>query len=423
MITDYYDPKSEYHVDVESPEVQERIKEAQKTYETFLEEFQQKLDLGNPESIEMAYAKAEQEGIFKKAQEVRELIFGKDIHFYGVSYLWDKCGEHCMYCPLSVPSRLKMVSEGKEVKDKKLSIDEAVKDTIAVMDDGHRHICYLTGSIPGKEKYADEIIPYLTKVIEETKDKDLKEIILNVEPLDESGFKKIADAVREINGRLGTHVSIQFRVFQETYNRETYKKMHPRGTKSDYDFRYNSQVRALKAGFDNIGLGVLFGLHNLPLEEIENLKQHAEKLEKEFGKIPARICLPSANELTKISVLVPHKIERGEYEDEKKEVLKEVGLYEKVNELIYALARLAMPKVNIVSSERDTPAMIEILDKYATCTTLNVHPGVGDNMMRAEAEAALKTGEVHKQQTTVFPRNPERFKNKMRERGYNPIID
>jgi len=416
-----YDPTSEYHVDPESPEVKKKIEEAQQLFLEFLKENQETFDLSNEQSIEDTFNKAIEAGVFDKASEIRELLFGKDVHFYGVSYLWDACKNHCHYCPGSVPNRAKAIKEGKEFPLRELSVPQAVEDTKAVMKDGHTHICYLTGSTPSIDRYPDKIIPYLTTVIEETKDDGLEEIILNVEPLTEEGFRKVNEAVKATNERLGTHVALQFRVFQETYNRDVYAQMHPKGPKADYDFRIESQARALRAGIDNVGLGALFGLNKFPLEEIEGLRQHAERLEKEFGKTPARICLPSANELENIGVKIPHVLTRGTYREGRKELTGK-GPYEKFDELIYALARLAMPKNNIVSSERDGEAMLELLDKYATCTTLNVHPGVGDNARLFKKQERDEFAFVHFEQTTTFPRDPKSTVDKMKARGYNPLL-
>ncbi len=403
----FYNPDSEYKVDIKREDIKKKINEAKELYGKFVREYKTKLDFENPASINEAYELAKKIGVFEKAEEIRKLIFGNDIHFYGVSYLWDACVNHCAYCPGSVPNRKKAIEEGREYPLRELTVEQAVADTKAVMRDGHTHICYLTGSAPGREKLPDKLIPYLEKFDE----LGLEEIILNIEPATLEGFKKMRAAVKD--------TPLQFRVFQETYNRETYAKMHPKGPKADYDFRRESQTRALEAGFDNVGLGVLFGLHRYPLEEIEGLREHAEELERKYGKKPARVCLPSANELTNIGVEIPYFLERGKYTKRREELL-EYGYYEKFNELIYALARLAMPTINIVSSERDGPAMLRILDKYATCTTLNVHPGVGDNANIFGG--CNKCNETHFEQATTFPRDPEKTIKDMKERGYNPLI-
>jgi 2-iminoacetate synthase len=357
---------SEYKVDLNNPAIKKKISESKNIYTKFKKDYMKKFDLKNPKSISKAYDEAKKRKIFTKAQNMRELIFGKDMHFYGVVYIWDACVNDCQYCPGSITNRQKALKEGRAYPLRELTVAQTVLDTKAVMKDGHKHVCYLTGSAPGREKLPDKLIPYLIEL-----DKlGLKEIILNTEPPTLEGLKKLRRAVK--------NTSLQFRVFQETYNKNTYKIMHPRGPKADYNFRINVQARAIEAGFDNVGLGALFGLHRYPLEEIEGIRKHAEHLEKKYKVKPSRICLPSANELANIGVTIPYFLKRGKY-SEGRNILLKAGDYEKFDEIIYALARLAMPTINIVSSERDGPAMLRILDKYATCTTLNVHPGVGDN--------------------------------------------
>jgi hypothetical protein len=189
--------------------------------------------------------------------------------------------------------------------------------------------------------------------------------------------------------------------------------MHPAGTKADYNFRIESQARALRAGFDQVGVGALFGLHAFPIAEIEGLRQHVASLEAEFGQAPSRLCLPSASEPGDVSVNIPYAMRRGRNGD--------FTPYEKVNELLYALVRLAMPLMNIVSSERDRPEMLAVLDQYATCTTLNVHPAVGGNAGLYQIEESA-TSAVHFEQAWTFARSPRTTLAQLRSRGYNPIF-
>ncbi len=410
-----YDPKKEIKVNLKNPKIKKEISDAKKTYEKFAKRFIRKLDLKNSKSVKETYEEAKKQGIFEKAQKIRELVFGKDIHFYGVVYLWDKCCNYCIYCPGAVQNREKAIKQGKEYPLRELSVKEALEDTKAVMEDGHTHICYLTGSWPGYGLFPKKLAPYL-KAFDKL---GLSEIILNIPPQTLEGFKILRSAVKK--------TSLQFRVFQETYNKEVYGKVHIAGPKSNYDFRYESQFRALEAGFDNVGLGALFGLNRYPLEEINGLVNHAEAIKKKFGKYPIRVCLPTANFLEGVGVSIPYTLKRGKY-DRFGELLKPEA-YELFDELIYALARLAMPTINIVSSERDPPGLLKILDKYATCTTLNVHPGVGDNIEHHKAKSEkvrkrYKSGarEVHFEQATSFPRDPKATIEDMKSRGYNPLL-
>jgi len=391
------------------PEVRKMIEGAKTLYRTFAVQFESALDLSRPNTIESTVDTARSMGIYENAKEIRELIFGRNLTFYGVVYLWDRCCNHCIYCPGNITNRKKTIKTGKRYPLKELTIEEAIQDAKAVMSDGHTHICFLTGSWPGYDQYPLKIKPYL-EVFDEL---DLDEIILNIPPQTLEGFKIIRSAVKK--------TPLQFRVFQETYNRDVYAQIHPAGLKSDYGFRINSQERALMAGFDNVGLGVLFGLNRHPIEEINGLQRHAEMLERRCGKRPARVCLPNANFPEGIGVDVPFVLERGRY-GETGELL-EPNVYEKFNELVYALARLAMPMISIVSSERDPSGMLKILDAYATNTSLNVHPVVGRNIEFHRGQKTQKNkDEVHFEQAMVFPRDPEATLKDMRMRGYNPIL-
>jgi len=410
-----YDFKKEVRANLNSTSVKREIEKARKAYDSFSKRYMYKLDLKNPKSVKKVYNDAEKLGIFKQAKEIRELIFGKDMEFYGVVYLWDKCCNYCIYCPGSVQNREKAIKEGKEYPLRELSVEEAIEDTKAVMKDGHTHVCYLTGEWPGVGLYPKKMANYL----EELDKLGLKEIILNIPPQTTEGFKIMKKAVKK--------TSIQFRVFQETYNPDVFARVHIAGPKSDYKFRIESQERALEAGFDNVGLGTLFGLNRYPLEEIEGLKSHAERIKKRYKKQPSRVCLPSANFLEGIGCSIPYILERGEY-DKYGEIIKRNN-YELFDELMYALTRLAMPTLSIVSSERDPPGMLKILDQYATCTTLNVHPGVGDNIefhKRKSEELGhkykSKNREVHFEQATVFPRDAQDTLEEMKIRGYSPIL-
>lgn len=407
LLNNKYNLVSEYKINIEEECNKIQITNAVRLFENFITGNFKKIDLEKLETIDEVYEEAQNNGIFSEAEKIRNLIFGKDIHFYGVCYLWDACVNYCVYCPGSVQNRKEALKNGREYPLRKLRIEQFVKEAKAIKENGHTHICLLAGSAPGRNGLPKKIFPYLEAI----DNLGFTEIILNIEPPTYEGLKLIRSAVKQ--------TSLQFRVFQETYNKETYGILHPKGPKSDYDFRFSSQGNAIKAGFNNIGLGVLFGLHQFPLEEIYSLKQHLISLKTMYDRDIARICLPSANELKNIGIEIPYYLPKGEYSNNGQEIVS-MGKYEKFNELLYALARLYMPTINIVSSERDKPAMLKVLDKYATCTTLNVHSGVGDNSNIYEKHTE---NEIHFEQTTDYPRNVDLTINDMIERGYNPVLN
>jgi len=438
-----YNFTTEYHVNL--AKVSNEIETAKKAYADFEKDYLYILDLSNPASITEAYKVAKNRGIFEKAKSVRNLIFRKDMHFYGVVYMSDFCANSCTYCPGGEENRKCAIAKGVAYPRKALTLEQIIRETRAVLKNGHSHICYLEGS-PAKKQisnnnYAKRIAKIVAEVIRQTANEGLEEIILNIEPLTETGFAMVADAARKANEEVETNVAIQFRVFQETYNRKVYTEMHPQNVvgsrpKADYDNRRESQTRALRGGFDSIGLGVLLGLNRYPMEEIRGLINHIRDLQKEFpGTLPARVAIPSANELKNIGTRIPYVMKTGQTRPQKEgERLGKfaMGDYEKLNELIYALARLAMPEVNIVDSERDTPEMLEVLDHYATCTTLGVKAGVGGNSniplkeMTSENEYNRYQKSLGKTatfcQSTTFPRDISETLKKMKANGFYPIF-
>lgn len=395
-----YDPARERHVDIADPRSQSMIAEARATYCSFSERFRQELSIERPESIFRVYAQAEAAGIFALAGRTREYFFGRDIHFYGVTYLWDMCIESCVYCPAAVDNR-----KQARYKPLSLSVDDAVRDVRYVMADGHRHLCVLTGEDPTLHPAAK-----LAEFIAAFDELGLEEIILNVEPP-----RNLSDF--DLWRAAAPKTALQFRIFQETYNRETYAMIHPvskLGRKHDFDNRYNAQLAAMQHGFDNYGLGVLFGNHSLPIEEIDGLMEHAEFLRERTGKEPARINLPSAKHLENIEVRVPFDLHMSRGSDSASKLA-----YQLVSELIYALARLAFPHISLVSSERDSPDILSALDRYATCTTLNVHPGVGDNIRFNEGIDFMVP---HFEQAPSFSRDPRSTRLNYISRGYQPRL-
>jgi 2-iminoacetate synthase len=395
-----YNPVQEWHVLPESQEGLALIRKCLSFYHDFSRDYRHVLNLNNKDSIELTYAAALEAGLFELAATARQTFFGRDMHFYGVTYLWDMCIESCVYCPAGLGNRHRT-----KYKPLALSVDQAVKDVQYVMKDGHRHICVLASEDP--VRYPPKVVAEYIRAFDQL---GLKEIILNVEPPKEwQDFVLWREAAR--------HTALQFRVFQETYNRDKYTEIHPitkYGRKHNYDHRYQSQAQALAYGFDNVGLGVLFGNHALAIEEIDSLQKHAWELKEKMGRYPARICLPSAKYLATIKVDIPFSLLPSENQEQHDD-----NLYKKFSKLIYALARLAMPMISMVSSERDEENLLTELDNYATCTTLNVHPGVGDNIRFHENKQDDK---LHFEQAPSFSRDPRSIITNLASRGYTPWL-
>lgn len=433
----------EHVVDIEAPEIKERIREARELFDSFFERYKEEFDLSDPEKIEDVIQAAEKEGIFAKAREIRELIFDKNISLYGVCYLSNRCDQNCRFCPMGQlnyeefqnwlrlvdvqqklkesagedPDNLKRTEEDlrrsideAERKFKTISANEASNDIDAIARVGHQEICILSG---------EEISLDPSKVVEYAQialdTPGIKEVILNMGSYSEEIFRWIKENLRIPDG-----VKLQHRVFQETYDRGEYDYYMERSgakgaqsgkiSKRDFDFRYNSQVNALRAGFDEVGIGVLFGLSKYPLAEIAGLQQHADYIREQAGREPKRCCLPVANQPA------------GGPQVEIKHMIVGMENEQRITELIYALARLAMPTISIVNSERDTPETLKILDQYANHSTLFVHPAPGENIDSIQQLGdvmQIEEGTKPVGQAEVYPRKPADALKDWKQRGYN----
>jgi 2-iminoacetate synthase len=215
------------------------------------------------------------ERVFTSASELNTRIRKKVITFYGVVYIHDFCVNHCTYCGDSY--------HAKEAKRKLLTEEEFVADVQALLNHHQlKQICFLMGEDWLRFKH-DQLIKYLQAITSIYREK----IILNIPPLSVDQFRKIRDAL--------PNNCLQFRVFQETYDPEIYAREHRRGPKMNYDWRVAAQARALDAGFDEAGHGVLYGLNNKErghLFETLAVLAHARELYERFRKRSQTISFP-----------------------------------------------------------------------------------------------------------------------------------
>lgn len=420
----------EHVVDIERPDIKGKIEASKKLFREFLRDYGEKFDLPSEEGINETLEAAHERGIFEEAQRIRELIYDKNISIYGVSYLSNVCNQNCGFCPMGVCNkavydlRLRLMNEDlspeeradfqRQIEEyeaslKTMSPEEAKADYAALAEIGHREICVLSG-----EKISADIGKVIDYVQLAVDTPGVKEVILNLGVYNYEVFKMIRQ-----NLNVPAGVRLQHRVFQETYDWDEYGRFTKdapesrdvRALTKKYPIeRHMSQGEALRAGFDEVGIGALFGLTKYPIKEIEGLQSHTGSIQRIHGKEPKRCCLPLGNEPEYVKVDIPYMIPG-------------VAKATEITELIYALARLAMPTVSIVSSERDGPEILKILDKYANHTTLFVHPGPGRNI---ESLEEFKRGEKVEsrvvEQAATVARDPKKTIQDWLNKGYH-ILD
>jgi 2-iminoacetate synthase len=180
------------------------------------------------------------EEMAQKAHAITLRRFGRTILLYAPLYLSNECHNSCLYCGFSV---------NNPIPRRTLTLDEIERDARVLHDQGFRHILLLTGEAPGK--VGNDFIAAAAERIRPL----FSSISIEVYPMETSGYQEMVDA--GVDG---------LTIYQETYDQDLYKQLHPSGRKSDYNFRLGTPERAGKAGLRRIGIGFLLGLGNFRSE-------------------------------------------------------------------------------------------------------------------------------------------------------------
>ncbi len=259
------------------------------------------------------------EAIFETANYIKNEIYGKRLVLFAPLYVSNLCNNDCVYCGFRVSNR--------KIKRATLTIEQVKKEIESLVTQGHKRVLLVSG-----EGLGEKALDYTIKCIEaiySTKvgNGEIRRINVNIAPLSVDGFRKLKAA------KIGT-----YQLFQETYHYPTYKKVHPRGPKSDYLYHLTAMDRAFQAGIDDVGVGILFGLYDYKFE-ILALLQHIRHLEKEFGLGPHTISVPRIEPAdgAPLSYNPPYPVSDKEFKK------------------IIALLRITVPYTGIILSTRETP--------------------------------------------------------------------
>ena len=211
------------------------------------------------------------EEIFAGARELKKRIYGNRIVLFAPLYVGNECVNRCEYCGFR--------ADNTEVHRKTLLSDELVAEVEALEDLGHKRLIMVYGEHP---KYDAQYIHDTVQEVYRVKKGagEIRRVNINAAPLDVDGFKVVKQA------GIGT-----YQIFQETYHRETYERVHSAGPKSNYLWRLHGLDRAMEAGIDDLGIGALLGLYDWRFETMA-LLYHTIHLEEQFKVGPHTISFP-----------------------------------------------------------------------------------------------------------------------------------
>lgn len=206
------------------------------------------------------------------ARAIKQKLYGNRIVIFAPLYLSNYCVNGCVYCPYHY--------QNKHIHRKKLTQEDIKKEVIALQDMGHKRLALETGEDPVNNPL--EYILESIKTIYSIKHKNgsIRRVNVNIAATTVEDYIKLKDA------GIGTYI-----LFQETYHKDNYETLHPKGPKHNYAWHTEAMDRAMEGGIDDVGLGVLFGL-NLYRYDFVGLLMHAEHLEAAWGVGPHTISVP-----------------------------------------------------------------------------------------------------------------------------------
>lgn len=259
------------------------------------------------------------ERMYALAREIKQRIYGNRIVMFAPLYLSNYCVNSCTYCPYHIAN--------KTIPRRRLSQSEIEAEVVALQDMGHKRLALEAGEHPvyNPLEYILESIRTIYSV--KHRNGAIRRVNVNIAATTVENYRRLKDA------GIGTYI-----LFQETYHKENYQRLHPRGPKSDYAWHTEAMDRAMEAGIDDVGIGVLFGLESYRYDFV-GLVMHAEHLEAACGVGPHTISVPR--------ICPADGVDVADFKD---------AVPDEVFHKIVAVLRIAVPYTGMIISTRESAA-------------------------------------------------------------------
>nr|WP_294574398.1 [FeFe] hydrogenase H-cluster radical SAM maturase HydG [uncultured Romboutsia sp.] len=314
--------------------------------------------------------------IYSLAGEIKKDIYGKRVVVFAPLYVSDYCVNNCIYCGYKRDNKFNR---------RRLTMDEVAQEVKILEQMGHKRLALELGEDPVNApiEYVLECLDTIYKT--QNNNGEIRRVNVNIAATTVENYKLLKEK------GIGTYI-----LFQETYHKPTYNKIHPKSLKGDYNYHLTAFDRAMEAGIDDVGGGVLFGLAD-PRFEVLALMMHNEHLEEKFGVGFHTISVPRLQQANGVN------LENYPY-----------LLDDKMFKKIVAILRIAVPFTGLILSTRETPKMRRELLKYGVSQiSAGSSTGVGGYKEREE-------GKESKQFKTNDDRSPIEILKELLSDGYIP---
>lgn len=308
--------------------------------------------------------------------------YRKQMEFYTICYVSDRCVNSCRYCGLQ-----------RSLAGYRSQLDYAHlrEDLKAALRHGPTDVCILAGEHPSLT--VDYLAIAANTALDMDVNRGLDRITFNVAPLTALGFRQLRQKIA---------FPLQYRIFQESYDADVYAANHLAGPKRNFLFRLTAQERALAEGFDHVGIGALLGLNNRHDLypgcghdfEILALITHAQHLRARFGQWPYSLSIPRHQPIPEHAFATPSPVDDRRY-------------------LAYhAILRLALPETKLILTAREPAELRSEFRPLINIEDLEARPWVGGN----STPSGVMQNEL---QDT---RSAEEIIANLRAQGFIPVI-
>ncbi|MDB6134973.1 MAG: biotin and thiamine synthesis associated [Verrucomicrobiales bacterium] len=329
------------------------------------------------------------ERMAQESMRVTRRHFGRTMRLFAPVYVSNECVNNCAYCGFSRDNPILRVT---------LTIDQVVKEARHLAVEGFRHVLLVAGEHPKfvSDGYLEECIRAIKGFI--------PTVAIEVGPMEAPEYERMVAAGAE--GLV---------VYQETYQRETYARLHTAGPKKNFDWRLECPERGYEGGFRRIGIGALFGLAPWR-EEAVALAAHLEWLQRHCWKASYTVAMPRMRPAA--GGFVP-----------------EFGFTDAEFVQLLCAFRLCFPQVGIVLSTRETPALRDaVLPLGVTSMSAGSHTEPGGytgqgkddlHITRKGRRVELEEKSVEDRATGQFDiadeRTPREIEVLLRRLGLDPV--
>lgn len=302
-----------------------------------------------PEQIEM---------IKNGATTLKKQVYGNRIVLFAPLYVGNLCANNCKYCGFR--------ASNSNAKRKTLDQKELHENVVALEQNGQKRLILVFGE---HKKYSAQYIADTVKQVYDIKsgNGEIRRVNINAAPMDIDDFKIIHEA------GIGT-----YQVFQETYHPDAYKEYHLSGKKADYDYRLSALDRAMEAGIDDVGIGVLFGLYDWRFEVL-SLVRHTNHLEACYNVGPHTISFPRLQNALNLDIDDKYTLSDEEFTR------------------IIAILRLAVPYTGLILTARENAEIRKEVLQYG-CSQIDAGTKIE---IGAYAEKFKKEQELDKEQFLI----------------------